>query len=277
MNIYFKESHGRCLGTYPLKGQQLFEVIKTAYNVGYRFFDTAQMYENESDLGQSIKKLGIPRSKIFITTKVHPHNYTNNLFISSVEQSLKFLETDYIDVLLLHWPDKNGDNSLSLELLEKTHKMGLAHHIGISNYNIKMMKDAVSQLKIKPITNQVEFHPLVNQSKLLVEAKKLGITLSAYCSVVRGQILDFPELHNLAKKNNKTVGQVVLRWIFQKGVISNTMSTNPENIKNNFEIMDFTLDENDMLTIENLNINDIRIVSKEIMPTDLRGCVPKWD
>ena len=84
-------------------------------------------------------------------------------------------------------------------------------------------------------------------------------------------------MHNLAKKNNKTVGQVVLRWIFQKGVISNTMSTNPENIKNNFEIMDFTLDENDMLTIENLNINDIRIVSKEIMPTDLRGCVPKWD
>ena len=81
----------------------------------------------------------------------------------------------------------------------------------------------------------------------------------------------------LQKKNNKTVGQVVLRWIFQKGVISNTMSTNPENIKNNFEIMDFTLDENDMLTIENLNINDIRIVSKEIMPTDLRGCVPKWD
>ena len=84
-------------------------------------------------------------------------------------------------------------------------------------------------------------------------------------------------MHKLAKKNNKTVGQVVLRWIFQKGVISNTMSTNPENIKNNFEIMDFTLDENDMLTIENLNINDIRIVSKEIMPTDLRGCVPKWD
>ena len=160
------------LGTWDLRGKEGENVIQGALDVGYRHIDTAQMYVNESDLGQSIKKLGIPRSKIFITTKVHPHNYTNNLFISSVEQSLKFLETDYIDVLLLHWTDKNGDNSLSLELLEKTHKMGLAHNIGISNYNIKMMKDAVSQLKIKPITNQVEFHPLVNQSKLLVEAKK---------------------------------------------------------------------------------------------------------
>ena len=125
MNNFYSQSQGRSFGTFKLIGEDLLNAFKLAFDVGYRFFDTAQWYDNEADLGNALKKLGISRSEISIITKVHPNNYFKDLFIPSVHESLKKLDTDYVDLLLLHWPAKSGDNTDSLSFLLEAYDQGL--------------------------------------------------------------------------------------------------------------------------------------------------------
>ena len=280
MENFFKKTQGRCFGTFNLKGEQLALSFKHALETGYNFFDTAQWYENEFDLGEAIKKTGINRSDIMITTKVHPDNYKEELFINSVHKSLKDLKTDYVDVLLLHWPDKSGDNSLSLDLLQKTHDQGLAKYIGVSNYNIAMLNEAINKLTVKPITNQIEFHPLIDQSKILNFAKSKNIDLFAYCSIARGKILEISTLNNIAIRHKISIPQVAQHWAYQKGVIVNSMSTKPNNINDNFNILNFELSTEEMDQISNLNSENYRIVTREKMDDKdppMGNCVPDWD
>ena len=281
MNNFYSQSQGRSFGTFKLIGEDLLNAFKLAFDVGYRFFDTAQWYDNEADLGKALKKIGISRSEIFIITKVHPNHYFKNLFIPSVHESLKKLDTDYVDLLLLHWPAKSGDNTDSLSFLQEAYDQGLTKHIGLSNYNIQMLKDAVNKLKIMPVTNQVEFHPLLDQSRLLSFANSINLNLSSYCSVVRGKILEFEELNSLATKYNCTTPQIALRWALQKGVAINTMSSKYENIKSNFNILHIDISNDDMKIIDKLSIKtNYRIVTKELFIEEknpMVGCVPEWD
>lgn len=272
MNIYFQKTHQRAFGTYPLQGDVAKQAILAAAEAGYRAFDTAQMYENEAETGEALQATGLAREDMCVTTKVHPDNFTEERFVASVEQSLKDLRLDYVDVLLLHWPPIGGDIAPSLRLLESCIDRGLTRNIGVSNYTVAMMREAVQIVDAPIVTNQVEFHPLLNQDTLLAGASAAGIPLSSYSSVARGEVFKHPEFAEIGKGYGKSAAQVVLRWILQKGVSINTMSTKPENIRANFDIMDFTLSHVDMARIEALTHTGYRIVGSDLVPW-----APEWD
>ena len=229
--------------------------------MGYRAFDTAQMYGNEDDVGRALKETGIPRGDLCVTTKVHPDNFSVDKFLPSVEASLEALQTDYVDVLLLHWPPIGGDVGPSLELLAQAHERGAARNVGVSNYTAQMMRDAKSICDVPIVTNQVEFHPLLNQDVLVAAATETGIPLSSFSSLARGKVLEYPIFDQIGRGYGKTAGQVALRWIVQKGVSLNTMSANPKNIRANYEIMDFTLSSIDMDRIDAMTATQYRLVT----------------
>lgn len=266
MNITFQKTHQRAFGTFPLKGDVLRAAIDAALAAGYRAFDTAQMYGNEADTGAALAECGLPRDELCITTKVGIENFPAPRFLPSVERSLKDLRIDSADVLLLHWPTPGGDIRASLELLQQAHDRDLARNIGVSNYTVRMMREARSIVDAPLVTNQVEFHPLLDQSKLLAAASETGIPLSSYCSVARGEVFGHPLFAGIGSGYGKSAAQVVLRWILQKGVTINTMSTKPENIRANFEVMDFTLSSIDMARIDAMNAIGHRIVGRELVP-----------
>ena len=272
MNIYFQKQFQRGFGTYPLKGEELRNALHAALSAGYRAFDTAQMYGNEEATGEALASGGVPRDELCITTKVHPDNYTEEAFLPSVEASLKALKIGQADVLLLHWPPADGNIAPSLRLLQQAQEKGLARFVGVSNYTSRMMLEARAIVDLPLVTNQVEFHPLLDQSTLLAAATETGIPLSSYASVARGEVFRHALFAEIGETYEKSAAQVVLRWILQKGVPLNTMSTKATNIKANFDIMDFTLSSVDMDRIDALTATGYRIVKTGLLPW-----VPAWD
>lgn len=272
MSTLFRDGHERAFGTWPLKKEQLAAAVTAALQVGYRTFDTAQMYDNEADLGEILAASGIPLAELCVITKVHPGNFAPEKFMASVEKSLKDLRMSTADALLLHWPPIGGDVVPSLKLLEKAQRQGLARHIGISNYTSAMMRTAKATLEVPLVINQVEFHPLLDQSKLLAAAAETGIPLMAYSSIARGRIFEFPLFAEIATDHGKTASHVALRWILQKGVVVNAMSTKPENIRANFDIIDFTLSATEMARIDALTTTNYRVVTRAKVPW-----APDWD
>ncbi|MCO5089476.1 aldo/keto reductase [Bosea sp. (in: a-proteobacteria)] len=270
--IYFRKSFQRSFGTYPLKGEELKQALGHALAVGYRAIDTAQSYQNEAEVGRAIAESGIPRDELCITTKVRPSNFGPNEFLPSVEKSLTELGLPFVDVLLLHWPPIGGDVRPSLEWLQKAKERGYTKHIGISNYTVSMMKIAKDHIDGPIVTNQVEFHPLLDQGKLLSAASELNIPLSSYCSMARGAIFKHELFAQLGEDYGKEAGQIALRWILQKGVSINTMSTKPDHIRRNFDVMDFTLSSVDMARIDGLTATNLRINTQDITPF-----APRWD
>jgi 2,5-diketo-D-gluconate reductase B len=272
MNICFQKTYQRAFGTFPLRGEVLTAAVQAAAQVGYRAFDTAQMYGNEADTGAALAATGLPRAELCVTTKVHPDNYTEARFLPSVEESLKALRLGQVDLLLLHWPPIGGDVAPPLRLLQGALDRGLARNIGVSNFTVQMMRDAKAVVEAPLVTNQVEFHPLLNQDKLLAAAAETGIPLSSFSSVARGEVFKHPIFAEIGRGYDRTAAQVVLRWILQKGVAVNTMSTNPDNIRANFDIMEFTLSSVDMARIEAMTQTGFRVVRKGAVPW-----VPDWD
>ncbi len=272
MAVFSTKNYSRAFGTFPLKGDPLAAALNMAIDIGYRAIDTAQMYQNEADTGACLTASGVPREEFCITSKVPPANFDKAKFLLSVEHSIEALQIDYLDVLLLHWPPANGDIKPSLKLLEKAAKIGLTKHIGISNYTAQMMRDATSIVDAPLVTNQVEFHPLLNQDVLLAASKETGIPLSAYCTVARGEVFKHALFTDIGSRHNKSAAQVVLRWTLQNGLSVNTMSTRKENIKANYDIVDFTLTETEMTEINKLTHIGYRIVDKHKVPW-----APEWD
>jgi len=270
--MHHKLGMERCFGTFPLKGDELATALITALDTGYRAIDTAQMYGNEKDIGAVLNSSRIKRSDLLITSKVPIDKFDAGDFIPSVKQSLDDLQLDYLDILLLHWPPADGDIKPSVELLLEAKQLGLARNIGVSNYTSAMLNELVSFCDEPMVCNQVEFHPLLDQSVLLEAASKTQIPLSSYCSVARGKALTEPVVVELAKLYERTPAQIVLRWILQKGVSVNTMSTNPDNIRANFDILDFNLPHTDMARIDALGKQRLRIVDKSLVPW-----APDWD
>lgn len=266
MNILFQCNNQRAFGTFPLKGDDLRAAIFAAVQVGYRAFDSAQMYGNEADTGTALADCGVPRDELCITTKVGVENYTEERFLPSVEASLRALQVDQVDMLLLHWPTPGGDIDLSLRLLEQAYRHGLAANIGLSNHTAAMMRRARAMLDAPLVTNQVEFHPLLDQSRLMAASIETGIPLSSFCSVARGEIFKYPLFEKIGAGYGKSAAQVALRWILQKGVPINTMSTRPANIRANYDVMDFTLSAIDMVRIEAMTATGYRIISKSRVP-----------
>lgn len=272
MSVYNRGVFQRGFGTFPLRGDVLAKAVRDAIDVGYRAFDTAQWYGNEAELGAVLSEIDVPRSEFLITTKVHPENMQPDRFLPSVEQSLRDLRLDVIDVLLLHWPPGDGPVTPSLDLLQEAHRMGHARHIGVSNYTTIMMRKAVEILDVAPVVNQVEFHPLLDQQKLLAASGETGIPLTSYCSMARGEIFKFPRLAQIGERHGKCAAQVTLRWILQKGVTMNTMSTRRANMQANFDIMDFELTEEEIREVDDMNAANYRISNADVVPF-----APTWD
>ncbi len=242
MNICFQKTYQRAFGTYPLKGEVLAQAIAAAAEVGYRAFDTAQMYGNEADTGAALKATGLKRADLCITTKVHPDNFSRGevpSFGREKPEGPAGRQGGYPAAALA--ADRGRHCARRLRLLEQALERGLTDNIGVSNYTVQMMQDARTIVDAPLVTNQVEFHPLLDQSVLMRGAEETGIPLSSYSSVARGEVFKHPIFAEIGAGYGKSAAQVVLRWILQKGVSLNTMSTNPANIRANFEIMDFTL------------------------------------
>jgi len=270
--MHHRHGFERAFGTFPLKGDELATALITALDVGYRAIDTAQMYENEKDIGSVLSTSRIPRTELLITSKVPVNQFDKADFMPSVQRSLDDLQLDKIDILLLHWPPADGHIEPSVELLLEAKQKGLTEHIGVSNYTSVMLEKLVGLSDDTFICNQIEFHPLLDQSIMLDASNKSGVPLSSYCSVARGKVLQEPLIIELAQQYSRTPGQIVLRWILQKGVSVNAMSTNPDNIRTNFNILDFTLSNVDIARIDQLGKQQYRIVNKALVPW-----APEWD
>jgi len=270
--MHHRNGHQRAFGTFPLKGDNLATALITALDTGYRAIDTAQFYQNEKDIGLVLSSCGIKRQELLITSKVPVDKFSESQFIPSVKQSLTDLQLDYVDILLLHWPPADGNIEPSVQWLVEAKQQGLCKHIGVSNYNSTMLDMLVTITDESIVCNQIEFHPLLDQSIMLEASNRSGIPLCSYCSVARGKALTEPLILHLAQAYDRTPAQVVLKWILQKGVSVNTMSTNPDNIKANFNILDFSLSNVDMARIDELGKQAYRIVNKELVPW-----APEWD
>jgi 2,5-diketo-D-gluconate reductase B len=266
MNPYFHDGHERAFGTWPLKGAELTSALETALNVGYRAIDTAQLYGNEAEVGAVLRACGIPRAQLCVTTKVAPAHLGEADFLPSVQASLRALQLDQVDVLLIHWPPADGDIVPVLRRLQQAARQGLARHIGISNFTAAMMRTARAVVDEPLVINQVEFHPLLDQRVLMAAAAETGIPLSAYCALARGEVFKHPQLASIGEAYGKTAAQVTLRWILQKGVPVTAMSTRRENLQANFDVMDFTLSCIDLARIDTLNATGHRVVNKSRVP-----------
>ncbi len=258
-------------GTYKLKGNSGQSAIEKAIETGYRHIDTAQFYDNEADVGAAVAAGGIPREDIFITTKIWPDNAAEGKLQKSFDESLKKLKTDYVDLLLIHWPSSPAPFAEQMKALQSVQAAGKAKLIGISNFTVAQTREVVETLGAPLAANQVEYHPYLSQKPLLDYLRASGMFLTAYCPVAQGKVAKDPVIGKIANAHGKTTGQVTLRWLIQQDGVAAIPKAGSENhIRENFDIFDFTLSDDEMKQISALARPDGRIVNPV-------GIAPKWD
>lgn len=243
------------LGVYKVKdGNEVINAVKTAIHTGYRSIDTATIYDNEDGVGQAISDSGIPRKELFITTKVYNDDQGYESTLHAFETSLQRLKLDYVDLYLIHWPVK-GKYKDTWKALEKLYKDKKVRAIGVSNFHIHHLEDLLADCEIKPMVNQVEFHPWLTQMELRKFCKEQKIQLEAWSPLARGQLLNHPIIVRIGERHKKTPAQIILRWDLQNEVITIPKSINKARIIENANIFDFNLTQEDMTTIDSLNEN----------------------
>jgi 2,5-diketo-D-gluconate reductase B len=252
------------LGTWPMRGKEATDAIAMAFDLGIRHIDTAQMYGNEREVGQAVANSGLKRADIFITTKVEPSNTTASRFASSVKRSLDDLGGPP-DLLLIHWPPPDAEIDGAVDRLMEEREKGNARAIGVSNFNAAMMKRQQARANGQLVNNQVEFHPLLDQSKLLAAAKEMNMALSAYSPLARGKAMDAKPVAEIANRLGKPASAIVLRWIMQQGVIVIPKTTHRGNALANLEALSFELSDADMDAISALSSRDGRTVESSLM------------
>jgi 2,5-diketo-D-gluconate reductase B len=257
-------------GTYGMGRPEMLRMIPAALNGGLRHIDTAQIYCNEEEVGEGIASSGIKRSEIFVTTKVWVANYPESRFASSVDESLTKLRSDYIDLLLLHWPHESVPLAEQIGLLNETVRVGKVRHIGVSNFNRRLLDQVIDLSAIPLVTNQFEYHPYLNQSLVIDATLKAGLAVTAYCAMAVGRVLTHPTIAEIADSHGRTIPQVVLRWLIQQDVVALSRTTNPDRIAENLTIFDFELCEAEMAAIQTLARPNSRIVNPA-------GLAPVWD
>lgn len=243
------------VGLGVLKAQNGLEVenaVITALENGYRLIDTAAAYRNEDGVGRAIKRSGVPRKDIFLTTKVWNSDQGYEETLAAFERSLQLLQTDYVDLYLVHWPVA-WKYKETWRALEKLYKEGKAKAIGVSNFQIHHLQDLMATAEIKPMVNQVEMHPYLQQKELQEFSKLHHIQLQAWRPIMMGEVNHLPAIRSIAEKLSKSPVQVTLRWLAQKEVIVIPKSVKPNRIKDNIDIFDFELSPGDMAAIEALD------------------------
>ncbi|CAH6662170.1 2,5-didehydrogluconate reductase DkgB [Pseudocitrobacter vendiensis] len=260
------------LGTFRLKDDVVIASVKTALELGYRAVDTAQIYDNEAAVGQAIAESNVPREEIFITTKIWTENLSKEKLIPSLKESLKKLRSEYVDLTLVHWPSPNDAVSVEefMHALLEAKKQGLTREIGISNFTIPLMEQAISAVGAENIAaNQIELSPYLQNRKVVDWASEHGIHITSYMTLAYGKALKDETIVRIATKHNATPAQVILAWAMGEGYSVIPSSTKRENLASNLLALKLQLDAEDKKAIAALDCND-RLVSPE-------GLAPDWD
>jgi diketogulonate reductase-like aldo/keto reductase len=254
-----------------MNGDDIYRMIPSALHAGFRHIDTAQIYRNEAEIGDCVAASGIPRSEMFLTTKVWVSNYSARYFDASVTESLRKLKTDYVDLLLLHWPSPDVPLAEQIEGLNALVRSGKVRHIGVSNFNRALMTEAIRLSAAPLVTNQFEYHPYLNQSLLIESTRQAGLAVTGYCGMAIGRVFSDQTLKEIAARHDRTVAQIVLRWLVQQpGVAALSRTTRIDRLAQNIAVFDFELDGADMAAIHALATAGSRIV-------DPPGLAPLWD
>jgi diketogulonate reductase-like aldo/keto reductase len=252
-------------------GNDCGEIVATALKRGYRHLDTAWKYGSERAVGEGMRASGVPRADIFLTTKVS-HEYLRAAdFARSVDESLANLAVDYVDLLLVHWPNLEIPLAETMAALAKAKRDGLAGHVGVANFNIAMLDEAMRLCPEPLVALQAEYHPYLDQTTLLEACRQRGLVYIAYCPLARGRIFSDPVLAAIARAKGKTIAQIALRWLLQKEIVAPIpRSSNAARIADNLDVFDFTLSADEIARISALKRPDGRIANPA-------GRAPLWD
>jgi 2,5-diketo-D-gluconate reductase B len=272
--MQFVESHGAKipqigLGTMTLKGDVCVEAVKTALQSGYSHIDTAWFYGNEKEVGEGLRQSGINRENIFLCTKVRETHLEPDKFRQSLEESLANLQLPYVDLLLIHWNNKDIPFKTSVGALCKAKKDGFAKHVGVANFTTKMLDQAWAVTSEPLVCNQIEVHPFLNQDKVLAACNQRGMAVVAYCPIARGKVPGADVLERIGKAHGKSAAQVSLRYLVQRGVCAIPRTSNPEHIRANLDVFDFELSAAEMADLKALNASNMRVVNPPH--------APQWD
>lgn len=243
------------LGTYLSKpGEESYNAVRYAIDEGYIHFDTAAFYQNEADIGKAIKDSGVSRDNLFVTTKVWNTDQGFDNTLNAFDRSMKKLDLDYIDLYLIHWPQQ-GTRSDTWKAIEKIYDSGKVNSIGVSNYTVKHLKELSENADILPMVNQVELSPYLYQKDLIEFSKELQIVTEAYSPLTRRRKFNDQKLVEIAEKYSKSPAQILIRWCLQKGLVVLPKSSNPERIKENANVFDFEINDNDISLLDSFNEN----------------------
>ena len=257
-------------GTSPMTGSFSSDEVVTALKAGYRHIDTARKYGTERAVGEAMRASGVPRGEIFLTTKVSHENLREADFARSVEESLEALDVDSIDLLMIHWPNIDIPVAEAVKGLAKAKRQGIARHIGVANFNTTLLAEAI-RLCPEPIAVlQAEYHPYLDQTKVLDACRAHGLAFVAYCPLGRGRLFDDKVIGDIARQRGRTLAQIALRWLMQQNVAAIPRSSNAGRIAENLDVFDFTLNDDEMKRIAALKRSDGRIA-------DPKGRIPPWD
>lgn len=256
-------------GTWKMQGHECFQATSCALQLGYRLIDTAQIYDNESEVGDAISKSPVKRENILLTTKVWIENLHPLDLILSVDQSLRKLQTDYLDLLLIHWPSQEVALEESLKAMEQLVAKGKTRFIGVSNFTQPLIKEALSLSSTPLLTNQVECHPYLQQNEMRAFLKQNQMFCTGYSPLAQGEIQEDETLKAIAHTHNKEPSQIALRFLIQKGnTVVIPKASNKDHCKSNIDIFDFTLSDEEIASLEKLDENR-RLCSPSF--------APRWD
>ena len=257
------------LGTWELRGRTCGRIVEQALRLGYRHVDTAQAYDNEREVGEGLRASGVRRDDVFVTTKVWTNHFAPHDLERSVKESLVKLRMPEVDLLLLHWPNPQVPLAETVGALAHARELGLARHIGVSNFTVALIEEAVKACPGPLVCDQVEYHPYLDQMKVREACAKNGMALVAYSPVARGKIKNDPTLVRIGRDRCKTPAQICLRWLVQQNVSAIPRTSRVERLSENIDIFDFELSDEEMGRI-------FRLASPNGRLTDF-GFAPKWD
>ncbi len=254
------------MGTMTLKGETCVDAVSAALQMGYRHLDTAERYGNEVDVGEGLRASGIDRNEVFVTTKVYWDKLAPGDFERSFDDSLRKLQLPSVDLLLIHWPSKTVPLADTIPLLCRARRDGRAKHIGIANFTLPLIEEAVRLATEPLVTNQIEVHPYLDQRRVIAACARHGISITAYCPLGRGKVPGDAVLAAIGKRHGKTASQVALRWLVQQGIVVIPRSSNPERLAENMALFDFSLSDAEMAEIAGLRRPDARVVNPPHAP-----------
>jgi len=259
------------LGTWDLRGRTCARVVEQALRLGYRHVDTAEMYDNEREVGEGLRASAVKRNDVFVTTKVWPSHFAPRELERAAKDSLVRLRLPEVDLLLLHWPNPQIPLSETLGALCKIKRMGLARHIGVSNFTVALVGEAVKLSEEPLVCNQIELHPLLDQTKVVAACRRQGMAIVAYSPIARGGVKNNQVLARIGTPHGKTAAQVSLRFLVQQGIAVIPRTSRIERLSENLAIFDFQLSASELAEVGRLASRDGRIVDYAYSGS------PNWD